>query len=98
MTEEKIVVGLFKTRVTSIKELTIPQLQLQSALLLAQLLVCVAKILKVKDPSITLNWIKRFVDRNEIFIRNQALKIVSLLDSSHWFHIRSEINSADIAG
>lgn len=94
-----------KTRVTPIKPITIPRLELNGAVLLANLMNRVAKNLNVAsnnihlwtDSSIVLCWIKKDPSTLKSFIAYRVGEIQKLYDESHWHHVRTHENPADIA-
>lgn len=47
--------------------------------------------------NIVLGWLNRFVDRSEVFVRNRAAKIVSLINAQSWYYVNTNINPADLA-
>lgn len=83
-----------KTKLASLKSLTIPRLELNAALLLARWL---GRIKRVLDPYLkivgTYAWLDRFND--SLFMVNGS-KIVDFVDCQ-WNHIESANNPSDCA-
>ncbi|KAK7574411.1 hypothetical protein V9T40_011602 [Parthenolecanium corni] len=94
-----------KTRVAPTKELTIPKLELSSALLLAHLLDRVRKTLDIKlvncflftDATIVLCWLSQPPDEWKTFVSNRVEKIKNLVPYDHWFYVHTSQNPADLA-
>ncbi|GBN65962.1 hypothetical protein AVEN_145910-1 [Araneus ventricosus] len=94
-----------KTRVAPIKELTIPKLELCGALLLAELITVIQRILSVPvnelflwtDSTIGLGWINKPPIKGNIFIKNCVDKILNLTPKEVWYHIPGKLNPADCA-
>lgn len=94
-----------KSRVAPLsKNLTIPQLELNSALLLAQLAYRVSKILESRikfktflysDSQITLSWIGSKGLRTNIYNKNKVGKILELSNNMSWHFVRTASNPAD---
>ena len=94
-----------KAKVKPLKKRTIPQLELEAAKLLAQLLPHVAEVLQLPlssvqpwtDSSIILGWLKQPVHRLKTFVANRVAIITKLLPDVHWRHILTASNPADLA-
>lgn len=94
-----------KTRVTPIKLVTIPRLELSGVVLLANLMNRVAKNLNVSkeniylwtDSSIVLCWLKKDPTTLKQFVAYRVEEIQKFYDESHWHHVRTHENPADIA-
>lgn len=93
-----------KSRVTPIKQLTLPRLELCSAVLLVQLVDKVLKSIKINfnnyylysDSTITLSWIKTSPTRWKTFVANRVSEIQRLTNVNNWYHVKSEDNPADL--
>ncbi|XP_059049420.1 uncharacterized protein LOC131844524 [Achroia grisella] len=94
-----------KTKVSPIKQVSIPRLELCGAVLLARLLVEVAEAMNVEksnlrawtDSTVVLAWLNSHPSRWKTFVGNRVSEILTTLDSSHWAHISSKNNPADCA-
>ncbi len=94
-----------KTRVTPIKEMSIPRLELTAARILAKLMETVKKALEKTieihethlwtDSMTTLYWI---MNRGEwkIYVANRVKEILSKTEKSTWNHIPGKDNPADL--
>lgn len=95
-----------KTRVTPVRQVTIPRLELLSALLLARLLASVTECLSSNltleqptcytDSSVTLHWIIGSDKEWKQFVLNRVSEIRTLLPISCWRHCPGRDNPADI--
>lgn len=94
-----------KTRVTPINPVTIPRLELSGAVLLANLMNRVANNLNIPksnvylwtDSSVVLCWLKKNPTTLKPFVGHRVKEIQNLYDESHWSHVRTHENPADIA-
>ncbi|GBM62415.1 hypothetical protein AVEN_56053-1, partial [Araneus ventricosus] len=94
-----------KTRVAPLKQLTIPRLELCSALLLAQLYQSVISSISVlihstfllSDSQIALCWISSPPSKGNQFVTHRVNQIHSLIPNGNWNYIPGKINPADCA-
>ncbi|XP_070518846.1 uncharacterized protein [Cardiocondyla obscurior] len=104
--EGRIIVSLLasKTRVAPIKQLSIPRLELQAAILLARLTVATRRARTLAqvpvqcwcDSSIVLAWLRQHPSKWKQFIANRVSEIQTLLPDTEWRHVLSESNPADL--
>ena len=95
-----------KTRVSPMKEQTIPRLELLAALLLGRLVTAVANSLESElglssprcftDSSVALFWIKGTTKTWKPFVQNRVEKIRELVPPSTWRHCSGRENPADL--
>ncbi|GFT33066.1 integrase catalytic domain-containing protein [Trichonephila clavipes] len=93
-----------KSRVTPIKVISIPCLELSACLLLAQLMgkvrlslqVHLAKVILHTDSTIAIAWINTPANQPKTFVSNRVSKIQTLTENFEWKHIPSAQNPADI--
>ncbi|XP_038116813.1 uncharacterized protein LOC119769011 [Culex quinquefasciatus] len=93
-----------KSRVAPLKKLSVPNLELCAALLLARLVVKVIETLDLKlsaielysDSQIVLAWLKKDPNLLETFVRNHIIQIFNLTGKFRWNYVRSADNPADI--
>lgn len=96
---------LSKTRVSPLKPVTIPKLELCGAVLLSQIISRVQADLKLPQPNIyawtdseiVLDWLRSQPHKWKTFIANRVATIQSLTKNSQWNHVPSADNPADCA-
>lgn len=101
--EYNVSLVMAKSKVSPIKKLKIPKLELLGALLLANLMKKVIRALKVEfervflwcDSKIVLAWIKGNSKRWKTFVATRVLKIEKKTNKNDWFHIKGLENPAD---
>lgn len=92
-----------KTRITPLKKITIPRLELMSAMIGARLFESVKNAMPINnfvtyfwtDSSTVLTWIKR-QELWSVFVHNRVTEIRKLTPPENWFHISSDNNPADL--
>ena len=92
-----------KSRVAPLKQLTIPRLELQTAVLASRLAKCILDESRIQfesvkfltDSTITLAWIQCAFRSFKPFVSSRVGEIQSKSDPSQWKHIPSEENVAD---
>ncbi|XP_067942952.1 uncharacterized protein [Watersipora subatra] len=93
-----------KSRVVPLKQITVPRLELQSAVEAVKLSSIMKAELKVNidneffwsDSAIALGYIKNSEARYHIFVANRVEVIRKNSKVEHWFHIPDKENPADI--
>lgn len=109
ITPSKISIFLIcaKSRVASIKTVSLPRLELCATVLLAQLISHVLKLYSPKipirgytcwtDSLIALHWLKSHASKWKTFVSNRVSQIQDHTSPEFWRHVRSEDNPADAA-
>ncbi|XP_075152830.1 uncharacterized protein LOC142226615 [Haematobia irritans] len=95
-----------KSRVASLKIVTLPRLELCASMLLVDLMETVVEGLKDPietssitfhtDSSIVLSWLKLEPATLQIFVSNRVSSIQSRTEIFQWRHVRSHENPADL--
>lgn len=95
-----------KTRVTPLKDkISIPRLELNSSVLLAELLHSVSLAMRMpdiemfawSDSQIALAWLSKDASTWETYVANRVAKVHGLINKNIWAHVISEENPADAA-
>lgn len=94
-----------RTKVAPVKQQSIPRLELMGAVLLSELITEVAEVMNIPksnihaytDSSVVLAWLSDHPSRWSTFVGNRVSQILSLFDNTHWAHVTSALNPADIA-
>lgn len=98
-----VVFVMGKCRVAPIKPLTIPKLELQSAVLGTRLASCILKEHRHQpsevhfwtDSTTVLNWIKSTTCRHPTFIASRIAEIQDSTKPNQWHHVPGKLNVAD---
>lgn len=96
-----------KSKVTPIKQLTIPRLELCAAFMLTKLLTRLRKTIRHthlrpediwlwSDSQIVLHWIKGDPNRWKVFVSNRIVKILEKTRPEQWYYVNTHDNPADI--
>ncbi|XP_053949452.1 uncharacterized protein LOC128857733 [Anastrepha ludens] len=92
-----------KSRVSPLKSLTIPKLELSAALLLAELVAPISldfphshTVHCWSDSMVTLSWLREQPTNFNIFVSNRVSQIQTLTKGMTWHHVPTSLNPADI--
>ncbi|XP_064476586.1 uncharacterized protein LOC135390691 [Ornithodoros turicata] len=93
-----------KSRVTPLKKMSLPRLELMGAVAAARLSNYIIKTLPPldlaihlwSDSTVTLHWIKGNADRWKQFVANRVSEIQQLTDPVNWSHCLGKENPADL--
>ena len=102
--EISVVLVLSKGKVTPIKTVSIPRLELQAAVLSAQVSAMLVKELDITisecyfwvDSTIVLQYIRNETRRFQVFVGNRISMIHQLSHPSQWNHVPGKENPADL--
>ncbi|GFX86851.1 integrase catalytic domain-containing protein [Trichonephila clavipes] len=102
--EVKVYLVTSKSRVSPLKQISIPRLELCGAVLAAKLMKKVKEALNLQitavhfwsDSTIVISWIHRESRELKTFVANRVSKIHQLSSRDEWHHIASEQNPADV--
>ena len=94
-----------KTKVSPIKRLTIPRLELCGAVLLARLIGHVGNILQIPhsnihawtDSLVVLSWLRGNPRRFRTFVGNRVSEVIESVPPNRWQHVKGIDNPADPA-
>ncbi|XP_066595949.1 uncharacterized protein [Prorops nasuta] len=92
-----------RSRVASLKEISIPRMELNGALTLVRLYEEIRSLMKIRiekiifwcDSTIVLHWIKESPLALKTYEANRVKEIQSLRETVEWKHIRTQENPAD---
>ncbi|GFU11358.1 integrase catalytic domain-containing protein [Trichonephila clavipes] len=101
----KVQLLVSKTKVASVKHVSIPRLELCGAHFLSKLFKSVLRTLKHytfdvfarMDSKIVLSWLSSHPRKWKTFLANRTSEIMEVLPTKHWRHVPSKENPADIA-
>lgn len=96
-----------KSRLCPLKTLSIPRLELISTVLLSDLMsyvhntlqdnINISNVFAWSDSSIALSWLKSHPHKWQTFVSNRVSYVQDKIPPDRWFHIKSQLNPADIA-
>ncbi|XP_048004299.1 uncharacterized protein LOC125240447 [Leguminivora glycinivorella] len=101
----KVALVTTKTRVSPVKQVSIPRLELCGAVLVTKLLIEVAEVMKIPkthirawtDSTVVLAWLNKHPSSWKTFVANRVSEILTKTDSAQWSHVSTKENPADCA-
>jgi hypothetical protein len=105
MNQVHVSLVISKTRVSPIKRLTIPRLELCGAQILARLLshvrdallIPISQVFAWTDSTIVLNWLSGNPRRFKVYVGNRVSSILNQIPYDRWNHVSGVENPADCA-
>jgi len=93
-----------KCRVAPLKQVTIPRLELQAAVLSAKADQLLRRELELDivesyfwtDSQVVLSYIRNTTQRFQVFVGNRVSLITGLTNPQQWLHIKGDLNPADL--
>ncbi|XP_058064652.1 uncharacterized protein LOC131214287, partial [Anopheles bellator] len=93
-----------KSRVAPLKAMTLPRLELQAAVLLADLYVRINDVFGSRvdethwwsDSQVALTWIRSDNSRWDVFVKNRVAKVQTATATTDWHYVPTKLNPADI--
>ncbi|XP_037826770.1 uncharacterized protein LOC119614723, partial [Lucilia sericata] len=92
-----------KSRVSPLKSLTVPKLELSAACLLAELVDVIINTLPFdcvvhcwSDSMVVLSWLREQPSNFNVFVSNRVSRIQTLTSQMSWHYVPTKLNPADI--
>ena len=102
--EYSVILVCARSRVSPIKEVTLPKLELLGAFIGSRLLNYVSNALNLNDcpqfcysdSTITLDWINSNPLKKDVFVGNKIKEILKYTKANQWYHCKGSENPADL--